>query len=1132
MGAKSLSRWFFRSGKVFAATVALSLGFPGALEAKEYFVAKTGADTNDGASRAAAFLTVQKGVDALAPGDILTILPGEYFEAVERKDLGNDEKETIIRAAIAGTAVLRGDTPSPEFKLVEGMEHVYVADFDREVQSVNEVDSMDLLEPMPNSKELELRPGSYFYDQTAKKIYISSTDFAPPSEHAYSISVLRKNGLFLSAPRRVVIDGIVAFGFNTSHEEKVTPGKFTVWGVLLFQANKCIVKNVQVYLNSGGIAISESHGYNVIEDCIGGGNSAVFSGSGGNILVFSGKNDEIRRCLSYLSKDFGLRMYGAMSVGPSVIRDSLGWGNAADFFIKGANVEEFGSAQGSVAVGAGNAFNLKGALVGGKNIYRGKGSDSSDVIMLEDENSDTNKDFADAINFDYRLPASSRFRASGSNGADRGPFPYAANIFFVKPGGDDAADGLSVGKAWKTLAHATSQVRPGDTVYLLEGIYEGGLKLEGIKGEKAVSLRARGTDRVIIKGASLVKNSAQIDFQRLNFQGSVQAEASNKLSFTNCRFLSGDFGLEARGCEDLRVTNCEFLNFQKAGLILDEGRNTFLSLNIFDNSKGVAVDLVGENKGAAFYSDYNSYSNADKAWRIAKKDTRFEGNGEQYSANFTPRYEEKNGFFTLTNPGLFAGRGAGGKRLGFDQPLLQKSISMTKPVVHSVSPTTANIEWLLSDRADCLVAWGATPDCENEMVWEADQYGSLSLTDLTPGTTYYFRVKSMNWIRSMTQMAGPAVVEKPSYEVISFTTATSQPEPRTYYVAPDGDNTSTGLARDKAWKTVTHAAAQVNVGDTVLMATGTYAERVRVRATGTKDKPITFKSLPGEKVVFSSEGKLLDTAWVIDGKNHIVIDGFYFGQYLLSGGATSSHRIFDIYRGEDISISRCFFDGRGVGYSNGFLTAFLTKNLSVTNSVFISGFNHMGVRSCPGFRLEHNVFYCPMIQATMFAPEKGDNYTIRHNIFTDSSAFKVKVNLHEWGGSEADLQEDYSCYFLRVPDEQRQPYWILGFEENGVDKGHVRMSVADFKKRVRPNSTIVADPKFAFLLKPQKNNEPFPADNLFKNAPKVDFPDFFATNPEVTSLAIGLEPDKFRDFHFATKTSVSAASTDSSTEKQ
>src|SRR5205085_8796531 len=45
--------------------------------------------------------------------------------------------------------------------------------------------------------------------------------------------------------------------------------------------------------------------------------------------------------------------------------------------------------------------------------------------------------------------------------------------YWVKNGGSDAADGLSVATAWATLPHAAGQVGPGDTVHVLDGGYQG-----------------------------------------------------------------------------------------------------------------------------------------------------------------------------------------------------------------------------------------------------------------------------------------------------------------------------------------------------------------------------------------------------------------------------------------------------------------------------------------------------------------------------------------------------------------------------------------------------------------------------------------------------------------------------------
>ena len=105
---------------LLAATVAWMSGANAAV----YFVNKKGNDANDGRSRQAAFLSIQKGVDALKPGDTLTIGPGEYLENVQRAGLGSPDADTVIRAEVPGTALLRGDVAAPEFKKVDGYRFV------------------------------------------------------------------------------------------------------------------------------------------------------------------------------------------------------------------------------------------------------------------------------------------------------------------------------------------------------------------------------------------------------------------------------------------------------------------------------------------------------------------------------------------------------------------------------------------------------------------------------------------------------------------------------------------------------------------------------------------------------------------------------------------------------------------------------------------------------------------------------------------------------------------------------------------------------------------------------------------------------------------------------------------------
>jgi len=213
----------------------------------EYFVNKQGSDANNGASRRTAFVTIQKGVDALKRGETLTIGPGEYDENVQRIGLGSLDVDTVIRAEVPGTAVLRGDVPAPEFKKVDGYRFVYAAQFDQAPKAVLEHHKLHTLLPKANVAELEFDPGFFHYDADSRTLYISNVDLSAPDQNRYTVAVNGKHGIELTNPQRVTIEGLAATGFY--------PG----WGINLNAPVSCVVRDCVTFLNVGGIRLFKSH---------------------------------------------------------------------------------------------------------------------------------------------------------------------------------------------------------------------------------------------------------------------------------------------------------------------------------------------------------------------------------------------------------------------------------------------------------------------------------------------------------------------------------------------------------------------------------------------------------------------------------------------------------------------------------------------------------------------------------------------------------------------------------------------------------------------------------------------------------------------------------------------------------
>lgn len=1123
-----------------AALLALSLSSlaTSSAVAVDYYVKKGGDDAKSGTMLGEEFATVQRGVNALKPGDTLTIGPGEYFESVERTDLGDKDHDTIIRAGINGTVTLRGDIPAPKFTHVPGTKFTYAADFDfkGEVPVVNEIDTLAILSRMPNAAELDFVPGTFYHDAKAKKLYVASSDRTPAADHRYSVAVIPKDGLYFVKPKRVTIEGLAFTGFSSMqviHSSRQTSGG--VWGLFLVSASQCTVRACDAYLNGWGIGLNSAEigsGDNVIEYCSAWGNNSMFAnGDMGGITAFAARRDTIRDSTAYLNGGYGINIYGTGGAPPggndggnvpekkSRIMGSLAWGNGlTDFKIK-TGYDYFHTVENCNATGNIHSTNLVQSLAktSGHVVEKSNG-----YILTADEGKlDPNREFADPANYDFRLQSTSRFRKSGPGGADRGAKPYAANIFYVKTDGDDAADGLSLDTAWKTLARGIKDLNAGDTLYIEPGVYAGGLEFKAPKvyvpadvPREMITIKGRGTAPVLIRGGLNLGACVGVSFERLQIDGTIRADGAETIGFQHCVLTAKDTVLALKRVPGLGIYHCLFTGFNAAALELTDCAGVGLSGNIFDNAAGPALKFVRDD--TIDYSDYNSYRDTATAWNVDGATVTWNevrNRRERQSQQLTPEFATIDSGLVIKNRGQFAAGGPLGKPLGpyRDTAYRAELKLIEKPLVHSVSATTANLEWIMSLPATCDIAWGETKACENKTTYDADRFTTYSFTGLKPATKYYFRITKLSIPTSLATKYDHQPVEAAD-NLLEFTTAASDAAPATYYVAVDGDDARSGLSREQALRTIRAAAAKVNVGDTVVVGGGTYAERVRVRATGAPDKPITFRSAPGEKVWMNGVSQALNSAFVSAHKSHLRFDGFYlsgFNMFPESRFPLWKSAEFQLFEGKDIEISRCFSDGRG-GYSAESVDAYYVEDLRLVNCV---NTNKMGgalyIWRCPNFVAKNNVFAAPMIMSFVLRNTKTQKSTMDNNIFTDMFDKKARLNVGLLGcdGDLDAFQQHNNCYLLRdvIPLKERNMIGSLTIDALGA---HI----------INP---LFADPAFAGDPNPSQGNLVMPngvrvisPDRMMDATVPLDFNSFFATNPEVVKRGMGLQPEAFREFKF------------------
>lgn len=1043
-------------GRVLRLVACLSLLVLPALGATEYFVVGSGKDTNDGRSREQAFATIQRGVDALAPGDTLTIGPGMYFENVKREGLGGPDADTTIRSQIPGTAVLRGDVDAPEFKKIEGFRFIYGAPVKKPPLAVLDHAKLLVLRPKANLAELDFSPGHFYRDEKAGMLYVSNADLTPPGSRRYTLAASGQAGIELTAPQRVVIDGLAASGF------------YPEWGINLITPESCVVRNCVTYLSVGGIMLGKSDNggsNNLIENCV------SYAHTFGGIVRYGANNDIIRNNRTFRSKTEGKEHFGIMHYlrmkGPLLIQNNIAWGQSHDFSVKPIGQDTL---ENNVALGFIRNKNMSHNLVGGGNEYdRSSQASADNILFRREKNLEHDFEFADPHNLDFRLQPDSSFRGNAPDGSDRGPFPYEATIYYLSPEGDDDADGLSMRSPWRSLEHALPTLKPGDTLYLADGTYPATHWKGAGDGKEPIRIRGRGRGEVVISGPARLSALNGVEWERLGFDGTVDVEQSRDLMFKNCSFYGQEGGLRLKGVSGAKVVHCMFAN---APLDLKASDAVFLQGSLFANSDNPAVRM--DSIEAILHSDFNSYQNGAICWEVGTNRWSFEDLQGRHDANsllLVPEFADGKGLPRPSNPEIFAGRGPRSTAIGIyhEYEPDAEPLELVGPLLHSVGDTTANIEWWSSQPATFDLAWGETPETKNLLqgVKGNERFNTFSLTGLEPGKTYFFRIRSAQ-ANPQDGVPSPLPLE-PRDQPITFATANAPVEPQTLVVAPNGDDANPGSSREQALRTVNRAAALAGPGDTILIAGGEYRESVRIRAAGTAERPITFRAIPGEKPVFSGEDLAL--AFDLNYKPHHRFEGLYFD-------FNPFQQVLVVRDSTGVEVERCFSIR---------ITAQASPDLVVRNCVLRGGWQALLLNASPRAVIENNVFSSTILNNVGIG-QNSLPVTLRRNIFFDNQRNKTHQTLMNF---PEESEESDNAYHLRWPEDEK-----LLINDRPITEIRAR----------RPIDSVVVNP-----MMPGAGGH----KQGWMRSKGDDFNAFFSAHPELIMRDIGLQQQAFAQYPFS-----------------
>lgn len=796
--------------------------------ARELYVCAGEGSGGDG-SPAAPWQSLATACAALQPGDVLTLLPGEYSQPeLTITAQGTAEQPIVIQGAHRDLSVLTAwqniETP---WVPVPGQRFVFQTTCAFPVYWVSDLAHTIIMQPAPSLHDMERFRGTWLADREQNILYVHSVDGQAPTPGSIKVTVHSGHLLLLQKAKHLILRNLSFCG--SAHERPRLSARAAA--IRTMNTVSLIIEDCSFYLNSGGVNITNHCLDTIVRRCFFRRNESLGYSEMAQLFFGSwAKNNLAEDNVILDGQTHGLRFYsGAENVtarGNIILNERIGLYYKAS---KGSRLAERNlvlncdSFNYSDLSGGRPITDLHNTFATPSTVY----DDNPTNLILNLAKDDPR--FCAPEHLDFRLQADSPFLG-------RGAYPEPAAVYYLSIQGNDENDGKSDRRPWRTFAAAAERLQPGDTLYLMPGEYPEEIQLT-FSGP--LSIKGLGRNQAVKLAGLTLQDCRQLQLENLEC-GKLSLQGCQETDFRRITAAS----CQAVRCQGLRVKQCEF-----GTLAWQEVQSAELLFSVFPQEATFAscTELV---------RGYNSPAATLPLGRQAQRT----GARRPEPAKVQPSIENITALAITPTTASFT----------WEIPQINCDQWRVRDAWWNVRPVLS------------LLEYGETEECRERSVSLGDLFHNCILKDLKPGTRYYYRVVIPEKMLGLNDrgVIVPFTVTgmRQDWEgrhespLQSFVTPAQYEAPvRELYIAPDGQGD--GSRPEQPLGSLAAASRLVQPGDTLVLLPGTYNETYYGLVSGLPGRPITLKAQQPGTVIFDGSDFLRPGALHLYNCDHCVIDG-------------------------------------------------------------------------------------------------------------------------------------------------------------------------------------------------------------------------------------------------------------------